>query len=75
MLANGDPGRNMGSVWSGGGGGGGSASSGGHGGSANPGGGGGKMMKAPGGGGAYISRPGFESNPQGYFQDLRKGGK
>jgi hypothetical protein len=28
------------------------------------------MMKAPGGGGACISRPEFEANPQGYFQDL-----
>ncbi|XP_058181191.1 uncharacterized protein LOC131299625 [Rhododendron vialii] len=34
------------------------------------GGGGGGMMKAPGGGGEYISRGGFESNPQGYFSGL-----
>jgi hypothetical protein len=33
------------------------------------------MMKAPGGDGGYISRPGFESNPQGYFQGLHQGGK
>jgi hypothetical protein len=32
------------------------------------------MMKAPGGDGAYISRPGFESNPQGYFQGLHGAG-
>uniref|UniRef100_A0A1S4BSY3 Single-stranded DNA-binding protein-like n=2 Tax=Nicotiana TaxID=4085 RepID=A0A1S4BSY3_TOBAC len=33
------------------------------------------MMKAPGGGGAYISRPGFESNPKGYFSGLHTGEK
>lgn len=35
--------------------------------------GGGAMMKAPGGVG-YISRAGFESNPQGYFHGLHHGG-
>ncbi|KAA8532608.1 hypothetical protein F0562_032576 [Nyssa sinensis] len=33
-------------------------------------GGGSGMMKAPGEDGSYISRPGFESNPQGYFAGL-----
>ncbi|XP_027152450.1 loricrin-like [Coffea eugenioides] len=28
------------------------------------------IMKAPGGDGAYISRPGFENDPKGYFSDL-----
>nr|KYP35848.1 hypothetical protein KK1_043085 [Cajanus cajan] len=34
------------------------------------GGGSGGYMKAPGGDGAYISRPTFESNPQGFFSGL-----
>ena len=32
-------------------------------------------MKAPGGAGSYISRSGFESNPQGNFQGLHGDGK
>jgi hypothetical protein len=32
------------------------------------------MMKEPGGDGIYISCPGFESNPQGYFQGLHGAG-
>ncbi|KAL0372683.1 UNVERIFIED_CONTAM: hypothetical protein Scaly_0949900 [Sesamum calycinum] len=32
-------------------------------------------MKAPGGGGAYISRPGFESDPKGYFSGLHSSQK
>ncbi|ESQ31795.1 hypothetical protein EUTSA_v10005239mg [Eutrema salsugineum] len=53
----------------GGGGGGGGKSSGG-------GGGGGGYMVAPWSkGGAYISRGGFESNPQGYFSNLHGSGQ
>ncbi|KAF8046900.1 hypothetical protein N665_3345s0005 [Sinapis alba] len=40
------------------------------------GGGGGGYMVAPGSkGGAYISRGGFESNPQGYFSNLHGSGQ
>ncbi|KAF3568834.1 hypothetical protein DY000_02011460 [Brassica cretica] len=40
------------------------------------GGGGGGYMVAPGSkGGAYISRGGFESNPQGYFSNLHGRGQ
>ena len=39
-------------------------------------GGGGGYMVAPGSkGGAYISRGGFESNPQGYFSNLHGSGQ
>ncbi|XP_019088032.1 PREDICTED: glycine-rich RNA-binding protein 7-like [Camelina sativa] len=39
-------------------------------------GGGGNIMVAPGSkGGAYISRGGFESNPQGYFSNLHGSGQ
>ncbi|XP_059645859.1 glycine-rich protein DOT1-like [Cornus florida] len=54
-----------------GGGGSGAKGSGGSGGGAGSGG----MMKAPGGDGSYISRDGFESNPQGYFSGLHAGEK
>ncbi|XP_042396423.1 probable H/ACA ribonucleoprotein complex subunit 1 [Zingiber officinale] len=59
------------------GGGGGQSSKGGGGGGSFAGkssGGGGGMMKAPGAEG-YISRSGFESNPQGYFNGLHHGDK
>nr|GEX23729.1 hypothetical protein [Tanacetum cinerariifolium] len=64
-----------------GGGGGGGKGGGGGGGSAKGGGGGGKSgegsgsMKAPDGDGSYISRAGFESNPEGYFDGLHGGSK
>ncbi|XP_019088035.1 PREDICTED: probable H/ACA ribonucleoprotein complex subunit 1 [Camelina sativa] len=46
------------------------------GGSGNVGRGGGGNMVAPGTkGGAYISRGGFESNPQGYFSNLHGSGQ
>ncbi|KAI3715013.1 hypothetical protein L6452_21977 [Arctium lappa] len=61
------------------GGGGGSGKSGGgggsKGGSSSGGGGGSSYMKAPGGGGSYISRAGFERNPQGYCSGLHGSSK
>lgn len=56
--------------------GGGGKSSGGGGKSGGGGGGGGGYMVAPGSNGsAYISRGGFESNPQGYFSNLHGSGQ
>ncbi|XP_023633438.1 putative glycine-rich cell wall structural protein 1 [Capsella rubella] len=70
---------NNGKGSSSGGGGGGGKSSGGNGnvgGGKSGGGGGGGYMVAPGtDGSAYISRGGFESNPQGYFSNLHGSGQ
>lgn len=56
--------------------GGGGKSSGGGGGNSGGGGKSGGYMVAPGTkGGAYISRGGFESNPQGYFSSLHGSGQ
>lgn len=54
---------------------GGGKSGGSEGGKSSGGGGGGGYMVAPGSkGGAYISRGGFESNPQAYFSNLHGSG-
>ncbi|XP_018452352.1 uncharacterized protein LOC108823607 [Raphanus sativus] len=61
---------------SGGGGGKSSGGSGSSGGGKSGGGGGGNNMVAPGSkGSAFISRGGFESNPQGYFSNLHGSGQ